>query len=223
MCSWMFGPSGSPARANAMPMERTSSSWPPPPSPPLPPPPPTDAGGLTTDGRGEQVGGISVLARHQGGGRGGVLLNLGTHLLELSHDIMTLGPTSQNHHSQLYHLGRCLTNAHVEHRFGELPPEDSLATVLWGTASRICGMHFGGRIVVVVVIVVVESTWLVVSLTSRNGNILVSITPSSLLPTPFFPFGPPPLDLEGAGRGSLERPRRPKMAPRGPPSAQDGF
>ena len=94
-------------------------------------------------------------------------MNLGTHLPELSHDIMTLGPTSQNHHSQLYHLGRCLTNAHVEHRFGELPPEDSLATVLWGTASRICSMHFGGRIVVVVVvIVVVESTWLVVSLTS---------------------------------------------------------
>ena len=32
----------------------------------IPPPPPTDAGGLTTDRRGEQVGGISVLARHQG-------------------------------------------------------------------------------------------------------------------------------------------------------------
>ena len=37
-------------------------------------------------------------------------------------------------------------------------------------------------------------------------------------PSPY----PLPLDLEGVGREELERPRWPKMAPRGPQRAQDG-
>ena len=46
-----------------------------------------------------------------------------------------------------------------------------------------------------------------------------------------FPFGegftppplPPPLDLDGGFRDPLERPRWPKMAPRGPQRAQDNL